>query len=244
MKLIKFPLSDSSGTVAAPDSIIRQLTGMGLNESGMAPMIDIDPLPMETEQALSEAIKTISQDSRVCILGGEHKLTYTAFRSFARKNPDAGLLILSARTGCKTDGFLRRLVNDGIVDKSKVILFGIRSWTGSEREFLNAYNIKHFTMKQIMLTGMVDAIDGLTETISAWSSVYLSIDMSIADPSCAPGIELNSPGGLTSRELIYLIQRLSLLKRLKMCDLVGLNPGSDMNSATSRLAAKLISELS
>ncbi len=243
MKILKFPLSETPGSAAAPDMILKQLTGIGLNESGISPRIDVDPLPIESEQALSEAIKAISQDSRVCILGGSHKLTYTAFRSFARKHPDAGLLILSARTGCRTDCFLRRLINDDLIDKSKVILFGTRTWTGDEKEFLTAHDIRHFTMKRITLTGMEDTIDGITETISAWPTIYLSIDLSIADPSCAPGTDLNSPGGLTSRELIYLIQRLSLLKRLKMCDLVGVNPESDMNNATARLAAKLISEL-
>ena len=129
------------------------------------------------------------------------------------------------------------------MDASRVILIGLRSWDGKEKEFLDANKIRYFTMKQIMLTGISEVCDTVTETIREWGSVYLSIDIDVVDPSAAPGTGHCEPGGMSSRELIYFLQRIRLLKNLGMIDLVEVNPSKDVNEMTVKLGAKLLSEL-
>jgi arginase len=261
MIILKAPFSNGSlgknpSSSKAPDIILKQAEDLYLNEQGFSPNLKPSPIEInqsnidDTNKNIIEAVKDQSFNEKVCLLGGDHSITYAGFRAFAQKHPDAGLLILDAHPDCEQgtdtpshEDFVRKLVKDGIADKNKLIIFGLRNWTGAEKQFLDANNIRYFTMKQINLTGLSNVIDGLTETISAWPAIYLSIDIDIADPSAAPGTGYIEPGGLTARELIYLIQRLKLMKNLKMIDLVEVGPDKDTNNMTSKLAAKLLVEL-
>ena len=76
-----------------------------------------------------------------------------------------------------------------------------------------------------------------------FSDLYISIDIDILDPAFAPGTGYIEPAGLSTRELIYLIQRIKLLKNIKKYDLVEVNPDKDINNMTSKVAAKIIKEL-
>jgi len=81
------------------------------------------------------------------------------------------------------------------------------------------------------------------ETARGWGAFYLSIDIDVIDPAFAPGTGFREPGGLTSREMIYFIQRLKRLKNLKMTDITEVNPSKDSADLTVKLAAKLVKEL-
>ncbi|MBW2963919.1 arginase family protein [Candidatus Woesearchaeota archaeon] len=262
MIVLKAPFSKGSlgrnpGACKAPDAIIRQLDDLYVSESGISPSFKYADIAIDqsdivaTNKAILESVKSQDFRERVCMLGGDHSTTFPAFRAFKQKFPDSGILILDAHPDCEAEtdppsheDFVRKLIADGIVEKNRIIIFGLRNWTGNEKHFLDSNNIKYFSMKQISMNAFSDVVDGLTETVRNWPNLYLSIDIDIADPSCAPGTGYIEPGGLTSRELIYLIQRLKLLKNLRMTDIVEVGPDKDMNGMTSKLAAKLLVELS
>jgi arginase family enzyme len=48
---------------------------------------------------------------------------------------------------------------------------------------------------------------------------------------------------LSSRELIYIVQHLALLKNLKAIDIVEVNPEKDINGITVKLAARIVAEM-
>ena len=81
------------------------------------------------------------------------------------------------------------------------------------------------------------------ETEKNWDSLYLSIDIDAVDPAFAPGTGFIEPGGFTSREVLYIVQRLKRLRNLKMIDLVEVNPKKDLNKMTIKLSAKIVKEL-
>lgn len=260
MKIIKIPFSKgglgkTAGCELAPDRIVDNLDNFYLNEAGFKPIFDIEELKVDQDniETTNENIQTkISQlKEKAILLGGDHSITYATFKAFAKNNPGAGLIILDAHPDCESDvqtpsheDFLRSLIHENIVPKEKVILIGIRNWDGPEKEFLEANNIRYFSMKKITLNTLHDIIDTITETARNWPSVYLSIDIDVADPAFAPGTGYQEPGGLSSRELVYAIQRFKLLKNLKLADIVEINPKKDINDTTSILAAKLVVELS
>jgi agmatinase len=70
---------------------------------------------------------------------------------------------------------------------------------------------------------------------------YLSIDLDGLDPAFAPGVSHHEPGGLSTRELLELID--ALPGPLIGADIVELNPDRDINAMTAALAAKLVKEL-
>ena len=71
--------------------------------------------------------------------------------------------------------------------------------------------------------------------------VYLSIDMDGIDPGFAPGVSHQEPGGLTSRQVIGIIQNLNI--RIIGADIVEYNPERDIQDITDALAAKLLKEI-
>ncbi len=261
MIVLKAPFSKGSkgrnpSAIFAPDRIIEQTKDIYLNESGLSHSIRPVDIDFDKEDAASafasikEAVGKQSFSEKVCLLGGDHSVTYASFSAFAKKNPGAGIVILDAHPDCDSGenipshaDFVRKLVTEGVVDRSRIVFFGLRNIEGEEKEFLDSNRIKYFTMKQVMMTGFVNSVDGLTENISQWHSLYLSIDIDVADPSCAPGTGYLEPGGLSARQLINIIQRIRLLKNLKMFDIVEVGPDKDLNDMTSKLAAKLLCEL-
>jgi arginase family enzyme len=72
-------------------------------------------------------------------------------------------------------------------------------------------------------------------------AVYVSLDLDVLDPAFAPGVSHHEPGGLATREVVGLLQRLR--GRVVGADLVELNPTRDPSGVTAMVAAKLVKEL-
>ncbi|MBT5021801.1 arginase family protein [Candidatus Woesearchaeota archaeon] len=261
-KIIKIPFSKgglgkTEGCELGPDKIVSVLKGLGLNEKGYKAqfsfdLVDVDQNDIELTNSniFSKVLDVVVSGGKNILLGGDHSITYSAFKAVAAKNPGCGLVIFDAHPDCENDfnpptheDFLKVLVNEGIVDPSRVILVGVRSWDGKEKEFLDSMKIRYFSMKQIKLTGVSEVCDTVTETIRGWNSVYVSIDIDCVDPAHAPGTGYCEPGGLSSRDLIYFLQRLRLLRNIKMIDLVEINPEKDVNGMTVVLGAKIVNEM-
>ena len=73
------------------------------------------------------------------------------------------------------------------------------------------------------------------------SPLYISLDLDVLDPAFAPGISHHEPGGLTTRELINIIQ--SITVSIVGADIVEYNPMRDINNMTAMVAYKLFKEL-
>jgi arginase family enzyme len=72
--------------------------------------------------------------------------------------------------------------------------------------------------------------------------VYLSVDIDALDPAFAPGISHPEPGGLSTRELLSIIQAIPK-GTLVAADVVELNPDNDLRDLTARVAAKVVKEI-
>mgnify|MGYP003974528921 FL=1 len=72
-------------------------------------------------------------------------------------------------------------------------------------------------------------------------SLHISIDIDVLDPAFAPGVSYPEPAGLTTRQLLYYLQRIRRLNPTSI-DLVEVNPEKDINNITSKTAAKIIAE--
>ena len=95
---------------------------------------------------------------------------------------------------------------------------------------------------------LLDDLQEVCDVIMEFSNqkeLYVSIDVSIVDPCFAPSAIHKESGGLTSREFIYLIQRINKIKNLRAVDIVGIDSKEDENNnnLTIKLGAKILSEL-
>ncbi|MBN2457694.1 arginase family protein [Candidatus Woesearchaeota archaeon] len=263
MIIIKVPFSEAGlgktvGTETAPDTIIEDLSEMHLNESSRKAAyetydVDIKSSNISDNNAsIAKRVGELSSgtNEKIIVLGGDHAMSYASFMGFAANNPGCGLVVLDAHpdllpeTGVQShEDWIRLLINEERLDPKRLIIAGVRNTDASEKEFIDAKRIRAYSMKHIFRTGIQDFCDGITETVRSWPAFYLSVDIDAIDPAFAPGTGYLEPGGFSSRELIYIIQRLSMLPSFRIADIVEVNPKKDMNRMTSRLAAKIIKEI-
>lgn len=260
MKLIKVPfingLSKTKGCDKAPDAIIQKLRDIWSKEQDYEKKFDISEIKVnnsnveESEKKIFQgAAKEFSDNERKIFIGGDHSASFNLVNAFNSKFKKAGLIVLDAHADCMEpmkepthEEWLRAVIEKGFNPKN-IILIGLRNVYPLEFDFLKEKKINCFWMNEIF-SEFEKSCDMITELARKFDSLYLSIDIDIVDSAFAPGTGFIEPGGFTSREFLYLIHRLSLLKNIKVVDIIEVNPEKDLNEMTVRLAAKVITELS
>ena len=238
MKIIKIPYSEGTdvnkGTEKAPDEIVKQLNECWSNENFQDNKYEV----------IDSNLKEL-HDGEIYI-GGDHSISYYVFKKFFKNN--AGILIFDAHPDAVQDfetheDLLPGIINNKLLKKENIVLVGIRNWHATELKFLQENRIKYYKMDEITAEGIHEIADAVMSVAKNWGAVYLSIDIDAVDPAYAPGTGYCEPGGMTSRELLYLIHRLKKLNKIKGADLVEINPKRDINNLTVKLGAKILVEL-
>lgn len=106
-----------------------------------------------------------------------------------------------------------------------IILVGGHQMSGQEREFIKARNIQVFPTSSILQEGIANICDAVMEAANRWPQLHVCVTLPVLD---------QQTGGLTTRELLYFLQRLRVLKNYSTASIIG---------EPSPLAAKLLSEL-
>jgi len=245
-------LGKNLGCEKAPDLIIEKFNEMFLNENYFSSEInvyDITIYESNIEKTNESILNEAKRFDKAIFLGGDHSITYNLFNAFSSKFRNTGLLIFDAHPDCEVytdiaahEDFVRKLIDDMLLEKENVILVGLRIFSENEIKFLKYNKIKFFSMKDIF-NDLQNVCDEIMELSRNFDGLYLSIDIDVVDPAYAPGTGYLEVGGLSSRELLYFIQRIKLLKNLKFIDIVEINPKKDINNMTVMLGAKILKEL-
>ena len=82
---------------------------------------------------------------------------------------------------------------------------------------------------------------GALASLPPMEQVYLTLDIDVLDPSCAPGTGCPEPGGVPFAELVDLVYSLRGLNVVAV-DVMEVLPAVDVNDITSVAAAKLVRE--
>lgn len=180
----------------------------------------------------------LDTDSRVVSLGGDHSITYPIIRAHARKYPQLTILHLDAHPdlydelegnrhshACPFARILEELPH------IRLVQMGIRTANGHQRQQAARFGVEMIEMKDSSQFTQIN-FDG---------PVYLSLDLDCLDPAFAPGVSHFEPGGMTTREVIALIQQLS--GTLIGADIVEYNPDNDPLGITAMVSAKLLKEV-
>ena len=265
MLVVKVPgingLGKTKGCENTPNAILNSLKDIHSNEQGKS--IDVKSLELEEihldNENIEESNKLIYKNSfeilqekpRVVFLGGDHSVSYSLTRAFLDYCQNSGgypcLIVFDAHADCMIpmkepthEEWLRKLIEDGFPTKN-VLLVGVRNYWKDEMEFLKEKNIRVITMNQL-LDNLQDTCDIIME-FAKDKELYVSIDVDVIDPAFAPATGYPEPGGLTSRQFLYLIQRINKMKNLRVVDIVEINPEKDKDNLTVKLGAKILGEL-
>jgi len=217
--------------------------GIDLEEmTGWKAFNDLVLSDLDTKAAFVTIERTIhdllKRKARVVALGGDHSITYPIIRAYGRKYSKLNILQLDAHPDLYDElhhnryshaSQFARIMEENLVQR--LVQVGVRSITGHQREQAKRFNVEVIDMIE------KTKINKLTFT----GPVYLSLDMDCLDPAFAPGVSHHEPGGMSTREVVEIIQ--TLKGNLVGADIVELNPELDPLKITGMVAGKLLKEI-
>ena len=159
--------------------------------------------------------------------------SYNRVKSFTieRKNP--GLIVLSNKTLLHNNEVVHKLLLDKTISPQNVIFLGQHALTKKENEFINNNNLHFFSMKEISHEGLQEVSESAMVVAKEFSDLYILVDSHVIE---YPTIRGSKPGGLTTRELVYLLQRFKKMHNFSMAELL-------LSPMDSRVGLKLLAEL-
>lgn len=197
--------------------------------------------PSKALNQIEEFTNEIVQDNKIpCMIGGEHLVTLGTVRAVVKKYPDLHIIHFDAHADLRDDYLGEKLSHAtvmhrvwDIVGDNKIFQFGIRS--GDRAEIY--WGRDHVYTNQFTFAGLEDVIEKLKG-----KPIYFSIDLDVLDPSVFPGTGTPEAGGVTFKELLGAILKVSKLNIVGM-DVNELSPIYDQSGSSTALACKILREL-
>ena len=86
-------------------------------------------------------------------------------------------------------------------------------------------------------------LDEIKIYIEQFENIYITLDMDVFDVAYAPGVSATTINGLTPFQVKYILKLLKKSNKVKIFDIVEVNPTFDRDNQTSKLAAHMIYEV-
>jgi len=181
----------------------------------------------------------LESGQKLMTLGGDHSITFPILRALHMKFPKLDVLQIDAHPDLyqEYEGDphshacpFARIMEEGLA--SRLVQVGIRTLNEHQREQAERFGVEMYPMQKLPLD----------QLLRFSNPVYISLDMDALDPAFAPGVSHHEPGGLSTRQVISLLQNLE--GEVVGADLVEYNPIQDRDGVTAFVGAKLMKELS
>jgi arginase family enzyme len=267
MFIVKVPmingLGKTKGCEKAGNKILNYLKNISSNEQGTiidTSLLDLEEIHLDNSNLelsnrliYKNSLKIFETKPKVIFLGGDHSISYSIDKAFLDYCNSEGkqpyLIVFDSHPDCMSpmeepshEEWLRKLIETGFPTKN-ILIVGARNIDKEELIFMKKNDIKVIDMNQL-LEDLHEACDFIMEFANKENSeLYVSIDVDVLDASVVPGTGYPEVGGLSSRQFIYLIQRIKRVKNLKALDIVEINSERDRDNLTVKLGAKILAEL-
>ncbi len=217
---------------------------------------DLAVNPFDIGQAIGQieagAAGALAAAGRLIALGGDHTVALPLLRATAARHGPVALIHFDAHLDTWDTYFgapythgtpFRRAVEEGLLALDSSAHVGVRGPLYSSADLAEDAGLGFATVSTAELArrGVAEAVDRVRERVGD-RPVYLSVDIDVLDPAHAPGTGTPEPGGLTTRELQFILRGLDGL-RLVGADVVEVSPPYDHAELTSLAAANVIYEM-
>lgn len=189
--------------------------------------------------AIEDGVRAVlERGGRPIVLGGDHSISYPVLRAIRARYARLTILHVDAHADLydvfEGDRYshacsFARICEERLTDH--LVQVGIRTMPRHHREQADRFAVDIIEMHD-WDAGSRPSIDG---------PVYVSIDLDGLDPAHAPGVSHREPGGLTVRDVLGMLRRLS--GPIVGADVVEFNPAQDPSGMTAWVAAKFVKEL-
>lgn len=180
----------------------------------------------------------LDRGARPVVLGGDHSVSFPVVQAVAAAREPFTILHFDAHADLYDvldgDRFshacpFARIMEAGLA--TRLVQVGVRTLTRHQREQAARFGVEVIDMRA-HAAGARPVVSG---------PVYVSVDLDVLDPAFAPGLSHWEPGGLSTRELLTMLQAIDA--PIVGADLVEYNPLRDPSGVTAMVAAKVLKEL-
>jgi len=194
--------------------------------------------PKAFEQITSAVDTLLGQGGRLLALGGDHSITYPIIRAYSNYYDNLTILHLDAHPDLyqeyKNNALshacpFARIMED--FPHTRLVQVGIRTRNPHQRLQASRFGVESIDMR--------DWREDIKLKLDV--PLYVSIDLDVLDPAYAPGVSHHEPGGMTTRELLRIINDIRI--PIIGADIVELNPQRDPLGITVMVAVKVLKEL-
>jgi len=180
----------------------------------------------------------LDRGAYVIALGGDHAVTYPIMKAYHTRYKELNILHLDAHPDLYDEyGGNRyshacpfaRIIEQGLANR--VIQVGVRNINPYQRAQAQRFGVKMIEMRDFRPGIALDMAGPL----------YLSVDMDVLDPAFAPGVSHHTPGGLSTREVLGIIQ--GIRRQIVGADIVEFNPNRDPLGITAMASFTFLKEI-
>ncbi len=248
------------GAKNAPNQIRKSLANLPFDSSKQKPVFDFGNIVLENEDlefAREQQIKSVSELIRShyfpIILGGGHETALGNFLGLAENFEKIGIINIDAHfdlripvEGSTSGTPFFEMANYCIENDREFHYFciGIQPNGNTQALFQRAdeLNVKTILADEVHID--LNYVLRQIEDFSAlFDALYLSLDLDVLDGAFAPGVSAPSVNGLTPFQVKSILQKIIESKKVKLFDVVELNPEWDQDNRTAKLAAHFLQEL-
>jgi agmatinase len=191
------------------------------------------------------------------VIGGDHSITLPILRALAAHHGAGNFSVIHFDTHADTGEIhpneplpdhgqpFSRAVEEGVLLGGNIVQIGLRGCWPFPEDFdrMRSQGFRWHTMGEIDDRGLRAVLDdAIGHARERAPRTYLTVDVDSMDPAYAPGTGTPEPGGLTSRELLGAVRRISCELDLCGLDLVEVSPPYDVAGITALAGQRVIQE--
>ncbi len=233
-----------------------------LGELNVVDVGDVYVVPGQVELSLeriTDVVELVAKAGKVpIVLGGDHTITFSNATGVARVHGFGEVAVVHfdahADTGNTQNGQLyghgtpmRRLIESGAVPGHRFVQIGLRGyWPEPDViAWMREQRMRSYMMTEIVERGLETVVDeAVAYSLEGGAKgVFISVDIDVVDPGFAPGTGTPEPGGLTSRQLLDTVRRLSRDLPIVGADVVEVAPAYDHAEITAYLGNRVVLEI-
>lgn len=249
-----------TGAKKAPDQIRKAWANLPFHPEKQKDVFDFGNIILENEdletarnlqmECVSELLK---HHYFPIILGGGHETALGNYLGMAQKFEKIGIINIDAHFDLRipvegsTSGTPFFEMADFCAETGREFHYfaiGIQQNGNTQALFNRAEKLNVRTVLADKVHSDLEfALKQIENFAEEFEAIYLSLDLDALDLAYAPGVSAPTVNGLTPFQVKSIIQKVIQSKKLKLFDVVELNPNFDMDNRTAKLAAHFLHEI-
>ncbi|MDZ7918662.1 agmatinase [Rhodoferax sp.] len=205
----------------------------------------------QVREAIQAQAAALMARHHCVFLGGDHSITLPLLRALHAQHGPVALIHFDAHCDTWEDHFgepsghgtwTYEALQEGLVVPQQTVQIGLRSsGTRAAREYVQDQGGLIFTARALRGfdgAGLQGVVQQIRDRIGQ-QPCYLTLDIDCLDPAFAPGTGTPEPGGMSSSQVLTLLEELADLNFVGM-DCVEVAPAYDHAELTSNAAATFV----